>query len=253
MHTDDSAWWLPNFYTEFGGEVMTLWWVIFVITMILFIGVWGAMGMFIWKYRRRAADGRAKAYYTHGSHKLEVAWTLIPTAILLVIALWSNVSWARVKQTTPDASEIGLTLKVVAQQFSWNIFYPGEDGLIDTPDDIKMDRVFCVPLDENILIKLTSQDVIHSLFIPNMCVKQDAVPGFVGNVWFRPERASDPGPDGRYNPSTIEGLARDDRPYEIACAELCGYLHHTMVGYLTVLPRVEWNEWMGAEIARRRK
>src|SRR5437899_1649383 len=87
-------WWLPPAYSTFGGSVDRLYWWIFVITMITFVVVEGLLVYFCIKYRRNPAR---KAIYVHGSHKLEVAWTIVPSFILIGIGVFSNSTWAYIK------------------------------------------------------------------------------------------------------------------------------------------------------------
>src|SRR6185295_6339963 len=116
--------------------------------------------------------------------------------------------------------------------------YPGADGIFDTDDDYRIDNTLNIPFEpaewvgsdwksdpnnqENVNVKLTSQDVIHSLFIPVLRVKQDAVPGFIGNVWFDCHHQTSTGSDGKYWFENPVGTADDDEHFEVACAELCG-------------------------------
>ncbi len=247
-------WWIPPHYSSFGSSIDNLFYWIFAITMVTFVAVEAVLVWFCLKYKKNPAR---KAVYTHGSHKLEVAWTIIPTIIFVIIGVASNDAWAWAKNPTsskyPRADEFKTTLKVNAQQFAWTVTYPGADGKFDTDDDYKLPGQLIVPLEpkdadkdhqENVNIKLTSQDVIHSLFIPTLRVKQDAVPGFVGNVWFDCDQVTGPGPDGKYwyenPPMTLD----DDQHLEVACAELCGPNHWQMRMTMKVLPRAKYDEWV---------
>src|SRR5262249_29118979 len=131
--------------------------------------------------------------------KLEVAWTLVPAAILVLIGAFSSPTWALIKNpASPDyPKEFGATVRVTAKQFTWNVTYPGADGKFDTEDDFSKENQLNLPVGENIQVLLASQDVIHSFFCPVLRVKQDAVPGFTGRVWFKITRPTNPGPDGK--------------------------------------------------------
>ena len=94
-----------------------------------------------------------------------------------------------------------------------------------------------LPANEKILVKLTAKDVIHSFFIPHLRVKQDAVPGITGNVWFESTESTTAGKDGKYN-------TMDDEHLEIACAELCGFGHYRMWAHLYLFPRKDFDEWV---------
>ena len=240
-------WGLPPVVSEHGLEVDYLWKVISVLVGVVFVATEAVLLFFCWAYRQKG-DAPRKAHYTHGSHKLEVVWTLVPTFILVVLALFSNNLWARIKTTPPTADEIGAEVYVVAQRFTWQIYYPGPNGVFDTPksemminkvqgDDVLQERRLVLPEDKTVMVYLTSKDVIHSFFIPLARVKQDAVPGYTGRVWFKITEPSDPGADG-------ENFTIDDKPFEIACAELCGDSHYDMYGNVYVLPEAEYKKYM---------
>jgi cytochrome c oxidase subunit II len=252
-------WWIPESHSSFGASIDFLFYVIFVITMVTFIGVEGVLLWFCLKYKK---DPNRKTIYVHGSHKLEVAWTLIPTVILVAIGIASNRAWGWAKNPTsslyPKADDFQTTIRVTAQQFQWNVTYPGVDGKFDTDDDFTKNGQMVIPWEEtpkdpkhqeNINVKLTSKDVIHSLFIPVLRVKQDAVPGWVGNVWFDCDHKTLTGPDGKYaweNP----GKPDDDEVIEIACAELCGMGHYKMRAEMKCVPREKYDEWVRLESAK---
>ena len=115
------------------------------------------------------------------------------------------------------------TVEVTARQFEWRLRYPGPDGEIGTIDDIHHVNDLHIPVDEEILVDLKSMDVLHSFFLPELRVKQDAVPGMKIPVWFK---ALEPG------------------EYDLVCAELCGWGHYKMKGRLTVQSREDYDAWL---------
>ena len=246
--------WLPPNYSSFGHDIDHLYLWIFWITIVTFFLVEGAMLWFCFKYRRNPAR---KAVYTHGSHKLEVAWTIIPTIILVALGVSSSSTWAMIKnQSDPRyPTEFRTTVRIEAQQFAWNVYYSGPDGKIETDaDNFMIQNVLNVPYEptddagntlqeENVRVMLTSRDVIHSFFVPVLRLKQDAVPGYIGNVWFDVQRPTSPGPDGKY-------FTGDDEIYEVACAELCGLGHSQMRMQMKALPRDVWEKWVADESAK---
>jgi cytochrome c oxidase subunit 2 len=134
-------------------------------------------------------------------------------------------AWADQKMRRPD---IPVTVEVMARQFEWRMRYPGKDGKLHTRDDIHVVNDLHLPLDEEVLINLLSMDVLHSFFLPNLRVKQDAVPGMSQGVWFR---------------------ALEQGEYDLVCAELCGWGHYKMKGRLTVQSRAQFNEWLDQKYA----
>ena len=101
--------------------------------------------------------------------------------------------------------------------------YPGKDGKLGTPDDIYHVNDLHVPVGEEILVSLKSQDVLHDFFLPNLRIKQDAVPGMAIPVWFK---------------ATEKGI------FDLVCAELCGWGHYKMKGRLTVELRMDYDQWL---------
>jgi len=206
--------WLPKDVSADGYQVDHLFNFILWITGIVFIGTEVALFWFMWKYDGERNDQPAK--YTHGSHHLEIIWTLLPAVTLLFMAIYQMNAWAEHKIKKPNVPPLA---EVTARQFEWRIRYPGPDGKFDTPDDIYDVNLLVVPVDEVVLINLRSMDVLHSFFLPNLRVKQDALPGRVIPVWFRAVEQGD---------------------YDLVCAELCGWGHYKMKGRLRVVSREEY-------------
>ncbi len=229
VHTRDT-WWLPDNFAAHGGKVDALFTFIFVITMAALVGVQGTLVYFLVKYRHR--EGR-KATFIHGHHKAEMIWTITPGVLLVLITILSTRTWAEIRFARPDPDKDDITeVEVLAQQFQWNVRYPGRDGKFGTLDDIgtfddppdRPQEIADVhaPVHKPVRVHLMSKDVLHSFFIPNMRQKLDAVPGMRGELWFTPT---------------------DVGRYEIACAELCGPQHYTMRGVLIVHTQEEYDAW----------
>lgn len=214
--------WLPEDVSTFGQEIDSLFYLIYYITAATFILVTVLMIVFLIMYRQK--EGR-RATYTHGNTTLEIIWTIIPAAILIVLSFMSVATWAKVKRHAPDSD---FELQVSAKQFNWEIVYPGADRQFGTADDVKFDNDLHVPVNKVVRIHLTSSDVIHSFFLPNLRLKQDAVPGRSILVWFE---ATKPG------------------RYELPCAELCGFGHSGMKGWLYVHPPEEYAQWAAEKLA----
>jgi cytochrome c oxidase subunit 2 len=215
--------WLPPDVSEHGATIDHLFMFILVLTGVVFIATECALFFFMWRYDKKS--NREPAKFTHGSHSLEVVWTIVPTAVLLFIAIYQMNAWADQKMRRPD---IPPTVEVMARQFEWRLRYPGKDGKLHTRDDLHVVNDLHLPVDEEVLITLLSQDVLHSFFLPNLRVKQDAVPGMSQGVWFR---------------------ALEQGEYDLVCAELCGWGHYKMKGRLTVQSRAQFNEWLAQQYA----
>ncbi len=209
--------WLPEPITTTAPLIDQLFTLILIITGIAFVLVEGTLLAFLVRYRHR--PGRA-ATYTHGNVLVEIVWTAIPALILVWLAIYSQHIWAKVRGAPPPED---LRIGITAEQFVWNIRYPGADGALNTADDITTINQLHLPVGKTILIQLTSKDVIHSFFVPQFRMKQDAVPGLTGRVWVS---VTKPG------------------HYDIACAELCGLGHFRMRGFLTAETPEAFQGWL---------
>ncbi len=209
--------WLPENASTYGKDIDSLFSLIYNITGVTFILVMTAMVAFLILFRHR--EGR-RARYLHGNTYLEILWTVVTAGIMIMLTIMSRPLWGRIKESLP-ASEIHV--RVTARQFSWEIVYPGPDGKFGTEDDLRADNDLNVPVNQVVRVILKSDDVIHSLFIPNLRFKQDAVPGRDIDSWFEATR---PG------------------KYEMPCAELCGFGHSGMKGYLTVHSAEDYQRWV---------
>ena len=215
-------WWLPENVSTYGAEIDWLFHLIYWLTGITAILVFVTMAVFLVLYRDR--PGRA-AKYTHGSTPLEIAWTVVPALILVALTFLSVPAWSRIKMQLPPSN---LVIRVTAKQFNWEVTYPGPDGKFDTEDDKTFDNDMHVPVNTVVHVKLRSKDVIHSFFVPSFRMKQDAVPGREITQWFQ---ASKPG------------------KYENPCAELCGFGHSGMKGWVHVHTAEDYQKWAATALA----
>ncbi len=247
----------PEIASEHGARLDRVTVYIHWLMLALFI-IWG--GLFIFMLFRFRAGSNPRADYdglkTHLSTWGEGA-VAVAEAILLVgfsIPLYSE----RVDDLPPEGDR--LLVRVIGEQFAWNIHYAGPDGtfgrtdpqLVDvetnpvgldnddpaSSDDITTINQLHVPVDKPTLIELSSKDVIHSFWLPEMRVKQDAIPGLVFPVWFQPTVTTD---------QMKAKVGRDDFGYEIACAQLCGLGHYRMKGFLTVHSQEGYDAWMAEQ------
>jgi cytochrome c oxidase subunit II len=209
--------WLPEDVSTFGREVDSLFYLIYYITGTVFILVTVAMIAFLVMYRQR--QGR-RAVYSHGNTTLEIVWTVIPAVIFIALSFMSQSTWAKIKSHAPPAD---VELQVTGKQFNWEVVYPGPDGKFGTPDDLMAENELHVPVGKVVWVHLGSKDVIHSFYLPNFRLRQDAVPGRVILVWFE---ATKPG------------------KYELPCSQLCGFGHSGMKGWLYVHTAEDYAKWV---------
>jgi cytochrome c oxidase subunit 2 len=219
--------WFPKDISEHGRVIDQLFMFILWLTGALFIATEGALFYFAWKYDGRTNPEPVK--FSHGSHTLEVVWTILPAVTLLFIAIYQMNAWADAKMRRPDLGtlpdgELIVTAEITGRQFNWDVRYPGADKRLHTPDDIvRVDGDIHFPSGEEILLIIKSHDVLHSFFLPNVRMKQDVVPGMAQYMWFK---------------------VHEDGEFDIVCAELCGWGHYKMKGRATFEPRDKFNEWL---------
>ena len=233
--------WLPENISTFGNGVDHLFSLIYYITLAIFVLVNAVYVVFIIRYRRRRKGD--KAFHYHGNNTLELAWTALPFALFAFLAFYSDGIWRDIKYSshTPNPDYI---VEVMGQTYMWHVRYPGSDGVlghrdpalvaatnpfgIDPADPNGTDDYVAInqmhfPINKNVLVRLSSMDVIHSFFVPNLRIKQDAVPGQWVDVWFNGRKTGE---------------------YEIACAELCGSGHYLMRGVMTFQGQTDFDAWI---------
>jgi cytochrome c oxidase subunit II len=224
--------------TQIAAELQWLHNYIMIICVVIFIGVFGVMFYSILKHRKSKG---AKAANFHESVAVEVAWTVVPFFIVIGMALPATKAVVAMKDTT----NADITIKATGYQWKWGYDYlkgEGEGiGFVSTldvshrqmsdagsppPTDnylLKVDNPLVVPVDRKIRIITTANDVIHAWMVPAFGVKQDAIPGFVRDTWFRAEKTGD---------------------FYGQCAELCGKEHAYMPIHVKVLSQPDYAKWV---------
>lgn len=197
-----------------GFEVDNLFYLALVLTGVAFVLVIGTLITFLIRYRARPGH---KSFYTDGENTKARILTISLALIVFVVidinlAVHDHKAWDAVFGR-PANAEPPLRVEIYPQQFAWNIRYAGDDGKFATGDDLTTLNQLHIPVGRPVLVQLKSKDVIHSFFIPNFRIKQDAVPGMVTMLSF---------------------AAKETGIYDIACAEHCGLGHYRMRGVLTV-------------------
>ncbi|MGH9341791.1 MAG: cytochrome c oxidase subunit II [Acidobacteriota bacterium] len=248
---------LPQAAAAHAAEIDNLMGLLHGLILILFVG-WSAY--FIYVLVRFRAGRNPKADYmgarTHASSYMEGGVALAEAVLLIG---FSMPLWADRVSEFPDEHE-SVNVRVVAEQFAWNVHYAGADGVfgkvapelmdaqtnplgLDRSDPAAQDDVatlnqLYLPVDKPAIIHLSSKDVIHSFGIPEMRVKQDAIPGLTIPVWFTPTVTT----------ARMKEIQNDPEfTYEIACAQLCGIGHYRMRGFLTVYEQEEYDAWIAEQ------
>ena len=242
------GWWLPADISTHGHRIDSL--IIFVhwVMAILFIGWFGFLIYSLFRFRARPGH---KAEY-HTKHFKAPTFLEVMVAITEVVFLtaFSFPIWKEYTQEPPNAAT-AMRLRVVAEQFAWNVHYPGVDGVfgksdpklmnasnplgLDPSDPMGVDDIATInqmqiPKDTPVIMELTSKDVIHSFTVPVMRVKQDAIPGQKVMMWFEATQSGE---------------------FEIACAQLCGLGHYRMRGFFTVNEKEKYDAWMAEQVAQK--
>ncbi|MCC7430863.1 hypothetical protein IT568_08485 [bacterium] len=238
---------LPVNISTHGGEIDTLLINLHYLMLVLFVG--GIIFYLIALVKFRQKEG-CKANYTGIKNtKIAVALALVVAVVELVFdVMYSVPIWANVTATFPEPKD-ALEVRIIAQQFAWNIHYAGPDGkfgktdpkLIDetdnplgldredanAKDDVTTVNQLHVPINKPVLVYLSTKDVIHSFSLPVMRVKQDAIPGMIIPVTFQATKTGE---------------------YQIACAQLCGLGHYRMVGFFTTHTQEDFDNWMSGQV-----
>ena len=213
--------WLPQDVSTFGPSIDWIIKLIFYVVGTFFILAEGTLLGFVILYRRREGG---RAAFVRGDSLRELAWVLIPVIIVVCFDVAIDVNakpvWDLVKEQSPAPA---LTVKVAGFQFGWEFTYPGPSGQFGTKGELVQTNTLTVPAGQVIRVIIVSQDVIHSFYVPQLRLKQDAVPGREIPAWFEVTR---PG------------------KYEIACSQLCGASHFAMKGILRVVTPAEFQQWV---------
>jgi cytochrome c oxidase subunit 2 len=228
--------------TRIAVEQHFLHWMMLIICTVIFLAVFGVMFYSIWKHRKSKG---AQAANFHESVTVEIAWTVVPFIIVVLMALPAT----KVLVAQKDTTNADLTIKATGYQWKWGYDYLNGEGeglsLISTLDSshralsdsgnvagaptdylFKVDNPLVVPVNKKVRVITTANDVIHSFMVPAFGIKQDAVPGFVRDTWFKAEKAGD---------------------YYGQCAELCGKEHAYMPIHVKVLSAADYTAWVDGE------
>ena len=235
---DTGLWWLPEVMTKGGEKIDRLFYFIFWLTFAVFLLTQSIYIWFIIKYRRKRG---VPAVYSHGNNTLELVWTTLPAIVFIVLGVYSNRLWNRELRAPAPADSIRID--IVAYQFGWHIRNPGRDGKLgefsqqllskdnwfglkegdaDGNDDFQSEGVLTIPVGKTVNVILRSLDVIHSFYVPQFRMYQDAVPGReIDWVWFEATKTGN---------------------IELACSQLCGTGHYNMKAKINIVSVEEYDK-----------
>ena len=234
-------WNMPKGVTEISRDVYGLHMLIFWVVVVIGVGVFAAFFYSIWAHRR---SRNPKPATFHESTTVEIVWTVIPFLILIAMAIPATGTLIKIE----DSSDAEMTVKVTGYQWMWGYEYVGEDvsfiSRLDRASDrarqvgsgidprtvenylLEVDNRLVIPTDTKVRFLLTSNDVIHSWWVPEFGMKRDAIPGFINEMW-----------------------ARVDEPgvYRGQCTELCGRDHGFMPVVVEAVPPAEFERWLAEQ------
>ncbi|MBL7665602.1 MAG: hypothetical protein JNM93_10755 [Bacteriovoracaceae bacterium] len=217
----------PEIISTNGHEIDNLFMYTTWLNIVYFILVCAGLFGFSYLYWYKRSP---KAYYTYGNKKEHLVVTMIiGAAVFLSIDLnitrMSNDDMINEFWKFPDASkEEVIQIEVLAQQWMWNFRYAGVDGKFNTADDVLSNHDLRIPVGKKVEFRISSKDVIHSLYFPNARLKADAIPGRITRLWFQPTKTGE---------------------FDIACAEMCGTHHYLMKAKLRVETEEDYKLWLG--------
>ncbi len=238
---------LPIVASAHGQQIDMMIYLVHLLMLVLFVG-WAIFFVIVLIRFNRKKNPKANYHgvQTHVSNYAEVAVAIIEVILLVGFSI---PFWAKQVNAFPNRPD-AIELRIVAEQFAWNIHYPGKDGIfgkadvkffdkqsnplgLDPKDPNGKDDVVTInqlhlPIGRPVIIHLSSKDVMHSFALPVMRVKQDIIPGMSIPTWFIPTKTGN---------------------FEIGCAQLCGLGHYRMKGFLTIETQEQFDAWLAQQAA----
>jgi len=232
-----AEWNLQPAASKLAADIHWLHEAVMVLVIVLFVGVFGFM---FWScYAHRKSVGHQASQF-HENTTIEILWTVIPAIILVIIA----VPVTKVVIAQKDTSNPDVTIKVTGMQWKWGYDYVKGEGegisfvsTLSTPREqiegrapkgehylLEVDNEMVVPLGKKVRVLTTAADVVHSWWVPAFGAKQDAIPGFIRDIWFRADKVG---------------------TYRSQCVELCGKDHGFMPIVVRVVPQEDYTKWVG--------
>lgn len=203
----------PPSASTIASGVDNLYFFLLAVTLLFTVIIFCSVFYFAIRYRRRRPDELPRPI--EGSVPLEVTWIVIPFIITMIMFFWGAGLYFKNAETPPDA----LDVYVVGKQWMWKLQHTGGQREINE---------LHVPIGQAVKLTMTSQDAIHSFYVPAFRIKQDVIPGRYTTIWFQPTKAG---------------------TFHLFCAEYCGNQHSGMVGRVVVMERAAYQQWLGGSVA----
>jgi cytochrome c oxidase subunit II len=231
---ETTIWGLPRDVSAEGHRIDSLINVTNGFVALLFVIMCAWMGYAVYKH-----NTKHDAEYDHGDSKHHVAVAMGISALIFFVVdgnLWFNstidVNTTFWNHTQAERDPNAVKIEINAHQWAWDARYAGPDGKFNTPDDVVTLNDIRVPKGQPIVFQIASVDVIHSFYLPNLRIKQDAMPGMINRMWF---------------------TATESGEFDIGCAQHCGVHHYKMKARLTVLEPAEYKRWAAEMSAQHAK
>src|SRR5579872_1070193 len=200
----------PEQASAISSQVDALYFFLISISVFFSVLIAGLLIYFAVKYRRRSEADPIPAAPAEGL-ALEIAWSVIPLGISMIIFVWGASLYFKIKSPPNDALEV----YVVGKQWMWELQHMEGQREINE---------LHIPVNRSVRLKMTSEDVVHSFFVPAFRTKQDVVPGRYTTTWFRPTKVG---------------------KYHLFCSQYCGTKHSGMIGWVYVMEPPEYEAWLG--------
>ena len=232
-------WWFPESISTIAPLIDDQFNITMLISGIIFVLAQVALGVLLFRFRDRGG----RSVYSHGNNSLEVLWTVVTAVIFVGLAYMGRTAWANLHFMGPEPG--ALQVEATGAQFEWQFRYAGADGKFGTTDPKRISEsagnplgldlnqaeakddvvmpVMAIPVNRPVEVVLRAKDVIHDFFVPQLRIKQDAVPGLAIHIHFTAEKVGE---------------------YEVACAELCGLGHYKMRSTMTVMSEEDFQKWL---------
>jgi cytochrome c oxidase subunit 2 len=213
----------PNPESPNAGRIDDLYWVLVIVTGIIFLVVEGALVVFVFRFRGRGRGREVEGPQIRGNTRLELIWTAIPVVILAGIASFVFYKLPGIKDVPPaQAGGHQLHVRVEGHQFYWEFKYP---------DNVVQVNRMRVPTGRPVVLDITSPDVDHSWWVPQLGGKFDAIPGRTNHTWFK---------------------VREPGTYRGQCGEFCGIQHAWMLASVQALPAAQFDTWFTSEVQKQK-
>jgi cytochrome c oxidase subunit 2 len=206
--------WFPTAASEEAGPIDTLWDVLLIVSVPIFVLTQTIVLYSVWRFRMRPGEELKDGPPIHGNTRLEVIWTAVPAIILVALCSYAYVVLRDIE--TAEANE--MKVRVVGEQFTWTFYYPGKGG----GKEVASNQLY-LPKDKAILFDVQSKDVLHDFWVPAFRQKIDAVPGITTHIRVRPVKTG---------------------TFPVVCAELCGLGHSVMRQSAHVVQQADFDKWL---------